>query len=155
MAQPPSSAERPQTLNILSGLRALIICDLLHSVLRQAGQTRKMVERQPPLLVLSRSTFCGRSLPSPVRSATARHYQQKRVSKHTVRARYHAAESDDEDVTDDDSDEDEEEREPRPMVREWPDPQFIEETLAAFPAKAIADVEEARVSIHTLSAVSK
>jgi hypothetical protein len=32
------------------------------------------------------------------------------------------------------------------MVREWPDPDFIAETKAAFPDKGIANAEEARVS---------
>jgi hypothetical protein len=140
---------------MLSGLHRSFVTISAACCDRQARPARKMVESQPSLLVLSRSTFCGCSLLSSVRSATARHYQQKRVSKHTVRALSNVAEDVYEDVTDDDSDEDEEEREPRPMIREWPDPQFIEETLAAFPSKAIADVEEARVSIHPLSAFSK
>ena len=32
------------------------------------------------------------------------------------------------------------------FVREWPDQEFIKETLEAFPEKAVANVEEARVS---------
>ncbi|GAB4816661.1 hypothetical protein N2152v2_003707 [Parachlorella kessleri] len=31
------------------------------------------------------------------------------------------------------------------MIREWPDPEFVEETLAEFPDKGVANVEEARV----------
>ncbi len=32
------------------------------------------------------------------------------------------------------------------MVREWPDREFIAETLAAFPDAGVANVEQARVS---------
>lgn len=31
-------------------------------------------------------------------------------------------------------------------LNQWPEPEFVAETLAAFPDKAIANVEEARVS---------
>lgn len=34
----------------------------------------------------------------------------------------------------------------RAMIREYPDPDFIAETLAEFPDKGVANVEEARVS---------
>lgn len=32
------------------------------------------------------------------------------------------------------------------MVRQWPDPEFVQEVKEAFPDKGIATVEEARVS---------
>ena len=33
----------------------------------------------------------------------------------------------------------------RAFLREWPDPQFVEEVKEAFPDKGVATVEEARV----------
>jgi hypothetical protein len=41
---------------------------------------------------------------------------------------------------------DSEEENGQPMIREWPYPAFVAEVIAAFPDKAIATVEEARVS---------
>lgn len=95
----------------------------------------------PGALQCARSAFFGRSIPAFRASASSRH--QRQAPKQGVRA-YENGENEEQEEWKNPY-EDDEEPYIRERVNEWPDPDFIRDTLDAFPAKAIANVEEARV----------
>lgn len=83
-------------------------------------------------MLFCRSAFTGRSL-SPYVAPAASRNQRKAPSKFGVRAyEWHEYDPNEELAELD--------------IREWPYKKFVQETLEAFPEKAIADVEETRVS---------